>query len=76
MSNTYIKPPLGVAPHWFVYNNRMQELAKAITRFLEHISAHNCTLKADEYYMAIAEWSRELEVLALLEAEKEAENNG
>lgn len=63
------KPPLGVAPHWFVYNKRMQELAEAIFNNLQYINKYENTLKSKENYRLIAQWSEELKSLALLESE-------
>ena len=65
----WIKPPIAVSPHWFVYQARMDELNKAIARYLEHIKEHHHTIKTKQYYECIAKWAREIEVLALLEAQ-------
>lgn len=65
----WIKPPIGVSPHWFVYHSRMEELNKSIERYLEHIEKHNHTIQTKQYYECIAEWAKEIEVLALLEAD-------
>lgn len=65
------KPPLGVSPHWFVNRERMQELCDAIGRYIEYIEANHHIERIDQYYTAIANWARELEALALLEAELE-----
>ena len=69
--NTYIKPPIGVAPHWYVYNKRMRELASAIERYLSHIVDHNATVNVREYYDQIADWSVEIAWIARLESELE-----
>ena len=71
-----IKPPLGTAPHWFVYNRRMQELSNAIQRHLEHIEKYNCIENAEQYYKAISSWAKEIVVLASLEAEFEKNHEG
>ena len=63
------KPPLGVSPHWFVYRSRMKELNEAIARYLEYIENHCHIRDMAPYHKAVAIWSRELEQLALLEAE-------
>ncbi|MEA4933084.1 MAG: hypothetical protein VB071_05775 [Lawsonibacter sp.] len=52
---TYEKPPLGVAPHWFLYRVRMRDLTEAISR-------------SGPYYEAIEKWSEELKTLAELES--------
>lgn len=66
-----IKPPVGVSPHWFVYPKRMKELHEAIGRYLEHIEQHRHIENHELYYKAVASWAREIETLALLEAECE-----
>lgn len=66
-----IKPPLGVCPHWFVHPKRITELHEAIGRFIEHIKSHQHIENHSAYYKAIALWAREIEDLALLEAELE-----
>ena len=65
----WIKPPLGVSPHWFVYRSRMEELNKSIERYLEYIKKHNHTMETKQYYECIAEWAKEIETLALLESD-------
>ena len=64
-----IKPPLGVSPHWFVYHKRMTELCDTIARYLAFIGDNQHIINHAQYYQAIAMWSKELEQLALLEAE-------
>ena len=64
-----IKPPLGVSPHWFVYRQRIDELNKAIARYLEHIKKVQYTAELRQEYEAIAEWAKEIQYLALLEAD-------
>lgn len=65
------KPPLGVAPSWFVHPKRIEELHAAIGRYIEHIKLHKHIESQTEYYKLIAKWAREIEALALLEAELE-----
>lgn len=65
----WIKPPLGVCPHWFVYRERIEELNKAIARYLEHIKKKQRTQELKEEYEAIALWAKEIRILALLEAD-------
>jgi hypothetical protein len=69
----YSKPPLGVSPAWFVYRQRMTELNEAIGRFIEYIEQNQHIKNLSPYYKAIAQWSREIECLASLEAELEQE---
>lgn len=65
------KPPLGVSPHWFVYSKRIHELHEAIGRYIEHVEEARHIENHSQHYKAIAQWAREIEVLALLEAEME-----
>ena len=65
----WIKPPIGVSPHWFVYRQRIDELNKAIARYLEHIEKKQHTAELKQEYEAIAEWAKEIQHLALLEAD-------
>lgn len=61
------KPPLGVSPHWYVYHQRMIELAACVFRHLEYISQHRSEDHAQRYE-SIAHWSEELKTLDSLEA--------
>ena len=78
----WIKPPIGVSPHWFVYRQRIDELNKAIARYLEHIEKKQHTAELKQEYEAIAEWAKEIQHLALLEADlngtpkERGDNNG
>jgi len=63
------RPPIGVSPHWFVYNQRMQELTETIYNYLQYIYQHENMLRTKDNYLMIAQWSEELKSLALLEAE-------
>lgn len=65
------KPPIGVAPHWFVYRKRIEELSDAIRRYIDHISKNYATENHAPHYAVIAEWAKEIETLASLEAELE-----
>ena len=64
-----IKPPLGVYPHWLVYRQRIDELNIAIARYLEHTKKVQHTAELRREYEAIAEWAKEIQYLALLEAD-------
>lgn len=66
-----VKCPLGVSPHWFVYMQRMTELNNAIGRYLEYINERRHTIEARQSYELIAQWAKEIEKLAMLEAELE-----
>lgn len=68
----WIKPPIGVGPHWFVYRKRIEELNEAIGRYLEHIEKNHHAIYTKQAYECIAEWAKEIEVLALLEADLNA----
>lgn len=63
----YIKPPLGVSPHWYVYNKRIEELSNAITRYTDFIMRYNNIKDGRDYYNAIAEWANEIKMLAEIE---------
>lgn len=63
----YIKPPLGVSPHWYVYNKRIEELSNAITRYTEFIMRYNNIKDVRDNYNAIAEWANEIKMLAEIE---------
>ena len=64
----WIKPPIGVSPHWFVYRTRIEELNKAIGRYLEHIEKNHAITETKQDYELIAKWAKEIEALALIEA--------
>lgn len=68
MSNNFIKPPLGVSPHWWVYNRRIKDLSEAITRYADFTGDHNHTLDVKEYYELMAKWATEIKLLAEAEA--------
>lgn len=73
-----LKPPLGVSPYWFVYQKRITDLYEAMGRYIEHISSNNHLSTVNEYKL-IANWAREIEILASLVAqleERERANNG
>ena len=63
----YIKPPLGVSPHWYVYNKRIEELSNAITRYMDFIMRYNNIKDGRDNYNAIAEWANEIKMLAEIE---------
>ena len=65
----YIKPPLGVSPHWYVYNKRIEELSNAITRYTDFIMRYNNIKDGRDYYNAIAEWANEIKMLAEIETQ-------
>lgn len=63
----YIKPPIGVSPHWYVYNKRIEELSNAITRYTDFIMRYNNIKDGRDNYNAIAEWANEIKMLAEIE---------
>ena len=65
------KPPLGVSPHWYVYNARMQELCESIKNHLEYIKVHHCIENSAQRYEVISQYAEELKTLASLEARLE-----
>ena len=68
---TYIKPPIGAKPHWFVYRQRMEELNETISKYLEYIRQNQNTVESRLYYKAISQYAKEIQHLALLESELE-----
>ena len=72
----WIKPPIGVSPHWYVYNKRIKEVSEAITRYAEFALKHDAVRDSLEDYKLIAKWAMELKLLAeteiqLLKGDKE-----
>lgn len=65
--NDYIKPPIGVSPHWFVHNKRIKELSNAITRYTDFIMRYNNIQDGRDYYNVISEWANEIKMLAAIE---------
>ena len=63
----YIKPPLGVSPHWYVYNKRIEELSNAITKHTDFIMRYNNIKDGRDNYNAIAKWANEIKMLAEIE---------
>ena len=63
----YIKPPIGVSPHLYVYNKRIEELSNAITRYTDFIMRYNNIKDGRDNYNAIAKWANEIKMLAEIE---------
>lgn len=61
------RPPLGVAPHWFFYQQRMIELTACICRHMEYMTQHRSEDHSGRY-RSIAQWADELKTLATMEA--------
>lgn len=75
--NEYKKVPIGVSPHWFVYNKRIKDLNEAIGRYVDFAMENNLTVDTAEYYELIAKWANEIKKLAETEAELlKGEKNG
>lgn len=72
--NDYIKPPLGVSPHWHVYNKRIEELSNAITRYTDFIMRYNNIKDGRDNYNAIAGWANEIKMLAEIEIQLSTKN--
>ena len=73
----YIKPPLGVSPHWYVHNKRIEELSNAIIRYANFIKRYNNIKDGRDYYKAIARWANEIKMLAEIEIQLlSTENQG
>lgn len=78
--NDWIKPPLGVSPHWYIYNKRIKELGEAITRYSDFIMHYPVVQDEREYYELISKWATEIKMLAeigipLLTADKQEYEN-
>ena len=65
--NEYIKPPIGVSPHWYIHNKRIVELSKAITRYSDFIEQYVHIKDGRDYYKSIAKWADEIKKLAEIE---------
>lgn len=65
--NEYIKPPIGVSPHWYVHNKRIVELSEAITRYSDFIMRYVNIKDERDYYKSIAKWADEIKKLAEIE---------
>ena len=77
----WIKPPLGVSPHWYIYNKRIKELCEAITRYSDFIMHYSDVQDEREYYELISKWATEIKMLAeieipLLTADKQEKQQG
>lgn len=63
----FIKPPLGVSPHWYIHNKRIKELSEAITRYSDFIMRYQNVQDERHYYELIAKWATEIKMLAEME---------
>ena len=63
----YINPPIGVSPHWFVYNKRITELSEAITRYAKFTMEYNACRNSIYDYEIISKWAAEIKMLAEME---------
>lgn len=50
----WIKPPLGVSPHWYIYNKRIKELGEAITKYSDFIMHYSDVQDGRKYYELIS----------------------
>ena len=65
--NEYIKPPIGVSPHWYIHNKRIEELSEAITRYSDFIMRYANIKDERDFYESIAKWADEIKKLAEIE---------
>lgn len=65
--NEYIKPPIGVSPHWYIHNKRIKELSEAITRYSDFIMRYTNVQDERKYYEFIAKLAAEIKMLAVIE---------
>lgn len=63
----FIKPPIGVSPHWYIHNKRIKELSEAITRYADFIMCYINVKDERNYYKLIAKWATEIKMLAEME---------
>ena len=63
----FIKPPLGVSPHWYIHNKRIKELSEAITRYSDFIMLYQNIQDERHYYELIAKWATEIKMLSEME---------
>lgn len=76
----FIKPPIGVSPHWYIHNKRIKELSEAITRYSDFIMRYVHIKDDRDYYQSIAKWADEIKMLSemeirLLTADKQEAKN-
>ena len=62
----FIKPPIGVSPHWYIHNKRIKEISEAITRYSDFIMRYVNIKDERDYYKAIAKWADEIKSLPKL----------
>ena len=63
----WIKPPLGVSPHWYIHNKRIKELSEAITRYSDFIMHYSNVQDGRKYYELISKWATEIKMHAEIE---------
>lgn len=63
----FIKPPIGVSPHWYIHNKRIKELSEAITRYADFIMRYDNIKDNCNEYKLIAKWATEIKMLAEME---------
>ena len=63
----WIKPPIGVSPHWYIYNKRIKELSEAITRYSDFIMRGINIQDVRKYYEFISKLATEIKMLAEIE---------
>lgn len=65
------KPPIGVAPHWYFYPQRIIELLEAALRYADFSQHHTATRAVVKDYRMISQWAKEISRLADLMVELE-----
>lgn len=63
----WIKPPIGVSPHWYIYNKRIKELSEAITRYSDFIMRVINIQDERKNYEFISKLATEIKMLAEIE---------
>lgn len=59
--------PIGVAPHWFIQNERILKLSEAINRYATFIETEAKISNMKGCYMCIEKWADEIKSLAEME---------
>ena len=64
------QPPIGIAPHWFINQKRIEEISDGIARYVKYAKDHHHeALKEIEIYELIHRWAFELSELSKLEVQ-------
>lgn len=64
------EPPIGVAPHWYIYNQRIKDLSASISRYVSYIEKQPLASneRNSELYELLSKWAFDLSEICKLEA--------